>query len=140
MPSQRKKYQTQWAAQFFAAAEICRRGHMVALTLGNAPQTDLVAISPAGNKYRVEIKGLSEPNWWLISPHRQAEADLYFVLVHVPKDLTAPHFFILSSAEMVQEMAPVLAEIDAKGLSESGAGLRWKQGLPYENHWQTLPE
>ena len=61
MPSQRNKYQTQWAAQFcsavlrrsfaaqfYAAAEPCRRGHLTALILGNAPQTEASRSSVAG--------------------------------------------------------------------------------------------
>ena len=36
-----KRYCVQWAAQFFVAAELTRRGYIVSFTLGNAPETDL---------------------------------------------------------------------------------------------------
>ena len=58
MSSQRKKYQTQWASQFFAAAELIRRGDQVALTLGNAPVTDLLVVSPEGIHTRNTSKHL----------------------------------------------------------------------------------
>lgn len=138
MPGQRKKYQTQWAAQFYAAAELSRRGHLVALTLGNAPRTDLLVVSPAGVNYHVEVKGLAAPNWWLIQPG-EVQADLFYILVQVPPVPEPPRFFILSSAELAQEMAPVLAEMRLSGAAMSGAGIRWKQALGYQDRWETLP-
>jgi hypothetical protein len=47
---------------------------------------------------------------------------------------------ILSSAELAREMAPVLAEMQASGAAMSGAGIRWKQALGYQDRWETLPE
>ena len=38
-----ESYHSEWAAQFFAAAELSRRGYTVTLTLGNARATDLIA-------------------------------------------------------------------------------------------------
>jgi hypothetical protein len=53
-----KRYKTQWAAQFYAAAELTRRGYLVSLTLGNAPVADLLAVSPSGKHFMVDVKGL----------------------------------------------------------------------------------
>lgn len=140
MPSQRNKYQTQWAAQFYAAAELCRRGHLVALTLGNAPRTDLLVVSPGETHYRVEVKGLAASNFWLIQPH-EPQDDLIFILVLVSRDLERqPQFFILTSAELMQEMESVLDAMRASGANMSGAGIRWKQAEKYEGCWETLPK
>jgi hypothetical protein len=39
--------QTQWAAQFAVASELCKRGYEVSLTMGNAtPVADLMLVSP----------------------------------------------------------------------------------------------
>jgi hypothetical protein len=35
-------HQTQWAAQFAVASELCKRNYEVALTLGNHPVIDLM--------------------------------------------------------------------------------------------------
>ena len=85
MPNERKSgYQTQWAAQFYVAAELSRRGYMIALTLGNAPRTDLMATSPSGRFFRVEVKGQATKNFWLIRRHH-ADKDHFYVLVFVPR-------------------------------------------------------
>jgi hypothetical protein len=43
--------QTQWAAQFAAASELCKRGYEVALTMGNHPVIDPMAVSPNGRSF-----------------------------------------------------------------------------------------
>ena len=54
-----KRYQTQWAGQFYVAAELTRRGYLVSLTLGNAPVVDLLVVSPDGEHFGVDVKGQS---------------------------------------------------------------------------------
>ena len=96
----RKQFFTQWAAQFYAAAELTRRDYLVSLTLGNAPEADLIVRSPGGTHFEVDVKGLALTNPWLIQ-ERPARPDLYFVLVHLPPLDAAPEFFIASSAEIM---------------------------------------
>jgi hypothetical protein len=43
----RSAHQTQWAAQFAVASELCKQGYEVALTMGNQPVFDLMVISPS---------------------------------------------------------------------------------------------
>lgn len=64
--NQRKKYQSQWAAQFYAAAELTRRGYLISLTLGNAPRSDLLAVSPKGTQFKVQVKGQAVQSSWLV--------------------------------------------------------------------------
>jgi len=47
MSSQTRKYLPQWACQFYAAAELTRRGYLVSLTFGNAPVADLLVVNPS---------------------------------------------------------------------------------------------
>jgi len=57
MKKRRAQHLTQWAAQFAAASELCRRKYQVALTLGNHPETDLMVVSPSGVQFLVDAKG-----------------------------------------------------------------------------------
>ncbi len=66
MPSQSKKYQTQWTSQFYVAAELTRRGYLVSLTLGNAPKADLLVVSPNEKTFKVDVKGQRNKSFWLI--------------------------------------------------------------------------
>lgn len=140
MPDQSRKYQTQWAAQFFAAAELTRRGNLVALTLGNAQEADLLVVSPGKKAYRVDVKGLKSQNFWLIQRH-DPQPDLFYILVLVPISLNcAPEYFILSSQEMNDEMNNLKAKTiaDGKTWTGKGEGINWGQSLKYKNQWDKL--
>jgi len=136
-----KRYHTQWSAQFFAAAELTRRGYLVSLTLGNAPAIDLVVVSPKGTHFAVDVKGLSSPNFWLIA-ERLCQPDLYFMLVHVPASDDHPDFYILRSESVMTEIAKLRQQTldSGKKWVESGAGLNWGAALPFKDRWDLLPE
>jgi len=136
----RKQFFTQWAAQFYAAAELTRRGYLVSLTLGNAPEADLIVRSPGDKLFEVDVKGLASTNPWLIQ-ERPARPDLYFVLVHLPPLDDAPEFFIASSEEIMNAIAAYRERYVASGKEwpPSVSGLTWKMGLKYANRWQALP-
>jgi hypothetical protein len=59
-------HQTQWAAQFAVASELCKRGYEVAFTSGHTtPVADLMAVSPvAKTMFLIDVKGLYRPNPW----------------------------------------------------------------------------
>ena len=66
MKKRRDAFQTQWAAQFAVASELCRRNYKVALTLGNHPMIDLMVVSPNDAKFNVDVKGqYSDKPWGL---------------------------------------------------------------------------
>jgi hypothetical protein len=101
MSSQTQKYKTQWACQFYAAAELTRRGYLVSLTFGNAPVADLLVVSPKQKHFMVDVKGQSSRNFWLMQ-YREIDEELFYVLVYLPKEFAAPEFYILSCAEMIK--------------------------------------
>jgi hypothetical protein len=82
-----RRHQTQWAAQFAVASELCKQGYEVALTLGhNTPLTDLMVISPKEHKqFLIDVKGLAAPNYWQVT-QQQPRDDLFYVFALVPRD------------------------------------------------------
>ena len=53
----------------------CRR-LQIALTLGNHPAVDFMVISPSGQSFSVDVKGLSSLNGWIVrrqEPRAQPE-------------------------------------------------------------------
>jgi hypothetical protein len=136
-----KRYFTQWAAQFYAAAELTRCGYLVSLTLGNAPECDLVVRSPLGVHFEIDVKGVSSRNFWLIQ-EREPRVDLYFVLVYLTPAPTSPSFFIMSSSEVMAAIADLKRQTIAAGKNwpASGAGINWGTSLTYENRWSILPD
>ena len=139
MANQVKKYQTQWAAQFYVAAELTRRGYLVSLTLGNAPVADLLVVSPNGEHFMVDVKGQATKNFWLIK-RRAPRDDLFYILVYLPKD-EHPKFFILSSHELMREREEYRKHIESKGRKyrDELGGINWSTALRYENRWDKLP-
>lgn len=141
MSSQSKKYQTQWASQFYVAAELTRRGYQVALTLGNAPIVDLMAISPNLEHFKIDVKGQSTKNFWLIQG-RESSNDLFYILVYLPKNEEPPKCFIMSSSEVMRERDDYekhIKSIKGKYRDDMG-GFNWTTCLKYKNKWETLPE
>jgi len=140
MPAKRRSgYQTQWAAQFFVAGELSRRGCMVALTLGNAPRTDLMATSPSGKSFRVEVKGQATKNFWIIRRH-PVDQDHFYVLVFVPKG-GPPDFFVMTCEEVQKLREEYAARIAAKGrYRDDLGGLNWTTPHVHRDRWDKLPQ
>jgi hypothetical protein len=61
-------HQTQWAAQFAVASELCKRGYEVSFTMGNAtPIADLMVVSPIRREmFLIDVKGLYRRNPWVL--------------------------------------------------------------------------
>ena len=134
-----KGYKTQWASQFYVAAELTRRGYLVALTLGNAQTTDLMVISQSGKQFKVDVKGLSRINFWLVK--RRQENDLYYILVYLPEDGKPPRFFVMTSEEVANEIEQHKMSVEAKGrvYKKFSEGFNWSVAFKYENKWDKLP-
>ena len=141
MNTQRQKYQTQWASQFYAAAELTRRGYLVSLTFGNAPVADLLVVSPNQKHFMVDVKGQSNKNFWLIQP-RKYQDDLYFIFVFLPKYLAAPEFFILTCDELIRKRQFDKARTLARKGSyrEDVGGMNWGDILDCKGRWDKLPD
>ena len=78
-------------------ANLCKRGYQVALTMGNHPLIDIMAISPKGVSFKVDVKGLYKPNFWPISQKERTDK-LFYVLALVPKN-ESNQFFVLTQDE-----------------------------------------
>ena len=140
MSGRTKEYFTQWAAQFYVAAELTRRGYLVALTLGNAPKTDLMVESPGGSRFAVDVKGLRERNWWIV---RHPREDVFYVFVHVPENPEEPpRFCVMTGSEVREEVERYLEEARSRGkvIKETDYGLTWKTPFKHENRWDKLPK
>jgi hypothetical protein len=133
---------TQWAGQFYTAAELSRREYVVTFTFGNTPRMDLLAKSPAGTPFKVECKSQQKRNVWLVGDV-QASDDLFYVLVLVPlKDEEAPTFYIVPSRivkRKTEEEVKRAVDRGAKSAKTFKAGFPFNAVKSYENAWDKLP-
>jgi hypothetical protein len=139
-------HQTQWAAQFAVASELCKRGYEVALTMGNHPDIDLMVISPIlRQQFSVDVKGQYKRNFWPVRK-KEPRDNLFYVLAFVPKD-AENQCFILTQDEantgIADDWAQAKARREAKGLDgEPGdfTGIEWKFAEKFKNAWNILPK
>lgn len=138
-------HQTQWAAQFAVASELCKRDYQVALTMGNHPRVDLMVISPSGTKFAVDVKGLYKKNWWLIT-EKEPLQNLFYVLAFVP--VNAPNHFFILKQEQVNETIPRIVEQGRQERLRKGRSIEkveQMRGLPWAfveqfTDWDILPK
>jgi hypothetical protein len=145
MKEKRSKHQTQWAAQFAVASELCKRGYQVALTLGNHPKIDLMAISPKDKKqFLIDVKGLYKENFWG-AREQPSQEDLYYVFAFVP-DNEANSYFVMTQAQVNPEIKRVIEAARKRALAKGKPdkadrfpGVSWKFVQPYKDKWDVLP-
>jgi hypothetical protein len=137
-PVKARGHQTQWAAQFAVASELCKRGYEVAFTSGHTtPVADLMVVSPIkGEMFLVDVKGLYRINPWIIR-RKLERVNLFYILAYVPTD-KPNQFFIMTQQQATQL---ILGEITRLKRPDDYrmTGFVWKLALPHENAWGTLP-
>jgi hypothetical protein len=148
MSKKRSRHYTQWAGQFYVAAELSRRGYIVSFTFGNAPMTDLHATSPSKESFRIECKTLSSirSSWMVGNPDTlPAAKDLFFVLVYVPlDDHEAQRYYILPSGRMKAIIGTIKRNDIERGVPSAETyksyGPKISEIKKYENAWDLFPE
>jgi len=131
-----RKHQTQWAAQFAVASELCKRGYEVAFTMGNHPEADLMVLSQNKAAFVIDVKGLYKRNPFVISA-KASRSDLYYVLAFVP-DGGQNEFFILSQEEVRRTSKAELKRL-RRSKDYSIPGLSWLCVQRFKDKWDTLP-
>jgi len=138
-------HQTQWAAQFAVASELCKRGYEVALTMGNHPLVDLMVVSPQRHPFLVDVKGQYKPNFWPVRPKKTTDK-LFYVLALVPEN-SRNRFFILTQDQVNEgigiDLEHARALRKAKGLrGEPGEfpGIQRKFAERFEDAWKSFPK
>jgi hypothetical protein len=134
----RNVHQTQWAAQFGVASELCKRGYEVSFTMGNtSPLADLMVVSPVGRTmFLIDVKGLYRMNPWLVNP-KQPQKDLYYILAYVPIGEPS-QFFVMTQSQVNKAIDDELLRLK-RGLEYPAKGFLWKLALPYKDAWDVLP-
>lgn len=98
------------ASQFFVAGELCRRGYLAVVTMGNSPNTDILCSNRAGTKFvHIQVKTFI-PGRPTCNVGMKAELDFgpnfFWVLAGIPEPETAQSFryFIVPAADMAHNV------------------------------------
>jgi len=143
--ARRSSHQTQWAAQFAVASELCRRGYEVAFTTGNHPCIDLMAVSPKRVPFVVDVKGLYKKNFWPVR-EREPRSDLFYVFVLVPPGADKVRFFVLTQEQVNIGIHEDFLYAQGRAKDKGRAmttnpfpGVEWKYAERWEGAWDSLP-
>ncbi|WP_160120028.1 hypothetical protein [Rhodovarius lipocyclicus] len=136
----RKNHGSKWTAEFLVAAELSRRGYTVAFTQGShTPDYDLLAGTPGGEAFKIDVKGMAAPGVWLVKD-KAPQKDLFYVLALVPpggNGRKPDQFFVLSQEEAV---ALTKAYREARpNQAANWSGFNWSDAMPHKDAWDKLP-
>lgn len=139
MRKSNRSHQTQWAAQFAVASELCKRGYEVSFTLGHsAPLADIVAISPVTKTtVLIDVKGLHKRNSWLVK-RKTPRNNLFYVLAYIP--INSPNeFYVFRQVEVNR---CVVSELRRLRRSDSYplTGLAWTFARELGRDFGILPD
>ncbi len=100
-PPRGQQIQTGIAGEHFVAAELSRRGWVVALPMKNNPDFDMLAYREDGAPIRVQVKTRREhvktKAWRITSPFPEGPSD--FLVAVSLEELGQPRYWILPCAE-----------------------------------------
>jgi hypothetical protein len=132
-------HQSQWAAQFAVASELCKRGYEVSFTMGNStPLADLMVVSPRLKQmFLIDVKGLYRRNPRIVK-RKTLRPNLFYVLAFVPTD-EHNEFFVMTQTQAHQFIQEELVRLKRPD-SYPVTGISWKQALDHRNAWNIMPQ
>jgi hypothetical protein len=137
--TRRRHLQTQRTAQLAVPGELRGRGYQAAAAGGQAAM-EMAVHGPGGARYRIAVKGLHKPGFWIIR-RRAPDPQLFYVLAYVPEAPARPAFFVLSQADLIAYEAGHLAMAQAQNpaVSEAVQGIHWAPSQVFRDRWDLLP-
>lgn len=117
------------ASQFFVAAELCRRGLVAVITMGNCPNTDILVSNKSGTSFaHVQVKTYI-PGIKTCSVGRKAERpfgpNIFWILAGIPTASCAQNEYLIIPAGI---MAHEVSKVHKLWLDTPG-----KKGQPHNN-------
>jgi len=146
--SNRDRYKTQWAGQFYVAAELVKRGYFVGLTMGNADETDIIAKSPGNVHFSVEVKSVKPTTTFCDYDQKDVKENVFYIFTNVGDVGDNPIFFILTSKEAMDEHQKNYDEKMQKWTAEGKPtdrpnyqwGVNYGAIKKYNGCWEKLPK
>ena len=97
------------AGEYFAAAELSRRGYIASITLRNTKGVDIIATNEAASKsvnIQVKTSSGSGRGGWLLNKKAEemSENNLFYIFVKIPKDNERPLYHIVPSKKLARSV------------------------------------
>ena len=93
------------SGEYFAAAELSRRGYIASITLRNTKGIDIIATNEEGTKsINIQVKSTSKSSrgGWILNQkaEQMSEKNLFYIFVKIPKNNESPSFHIVPSKDL----------------------------------------
>ena len=96
------------AGEYFAAAELSRRGYVASITLRNTKGIDIIATNEEGSKtinIQVKTSGLKTRGWILNKKAEEmTDENMFYILVRLTALDKRPFFHIIPSADVAHHV------------------------------------
>jgi hypothetical protein len=148
------------ASQFFVAGELCRRGLVAVVTLGNCPNTDILCSNEEGTKFaHIQVKTFRPADKTCsvgMKAGRNYGSNFFWILGGIPTmdSDKKPIYYVIPSAIVAKEVKSShdrwLHTLGKKGQAHKANSVRnvmipphksrWHQLdlTPYENRWDLI--
>lgn len=132
-----EKQQTGIASEYYVAGELSRLGYNVSLTFGNTKSIDLL-IEKDDCTVAIQVKGIQRTKsiCWNLDKTK-VKSNILYVLVnlHVDNIDEKPEFFILTSAEIMEQFKNSLKGGEKRAYLDYN---RVKTNSDYKNNWAKI--
>lgn len=95
------KNKTNLAGEFFVAAELSKRGFIVALTLGNAKEVDILIRTSNDKNIAVQVKALKKLDCFDLAVDK-VKNEIIYVFVSLNNIGQIPDFYILKGSDLLE--------------------------------------
>lgn len=124
--------QTGISGEYFAAAELIRRGFSIAITMGNTKSIDIFG-EKENKSFQFQVKSIQSKKSISFNLSRNSVInDCIYIFVNLNADvLTPPEFFIIKGSEVLQHLK----------LANSGRDwidLNYLRKNGFENKWEVI--
>jgi hypothetical protein len=148
--SQRERSFLNLAGEFLVAGHLNRLQVEASITYGNSKSADIFAFCSIKQRVaRIEVKTTDKKRWPVGARaicEDSAQMGVFWVLVRLPKDQSAPEYYVFSGREIVDLTSRLDGEYKARykkkhGVPYKGAGLpalNLAHVVEYKDKWQTL--
>lgn len=131
------KQQTGIASEYYVAGELSRLGYNVSLTFGNTKSIDLL-IEKDDCTVAIQVKGIQRTKsiCWNLDKTKVKQNILYVLVnLHVDQIEEKPEFFILTSAEILEQFKNSLKEGEKRAYLDYN---RVKANENFKNNWDKI--
>jgi hypothetical protein len=133
-------HNTEQSARGYLMYQLARRRYAVQITDSRFPTEDLLAVSPSGKHFGIDVKGQKKRSLWRVK-EPPYYSELFYVFIYVPIE-SEPKVFIMDCDILRKLWCKYKDRIKTKSTTRKTEpwGLNWTTPHSYEDRYDLLPK